>query len=216
MITSILTGVWSFLTSKLGLSAIVLAGVVFAGYQGYSAIYDAGAQSEKESAAKSIKVTQDEAKKKIDKAEADLAQIKKEREKWQADMDAAVKEAKEAQTGIINQLSAKLQAAETRKAALQSKLKELTAYVSPKADSDCVIPNGFVWLHDYSVQKAGPMAGSGSKDVDAASGVKLSEIAAVDSANFAECVERGEVIDAWQLWYSRNKTVYDAIMEKSK
>lgn len=112
---------------------------------------------------------------------------------------------------ILAEVESKLQAAEAKAQIVKIVIKEVATYVTKEADSACVIPAGFVWMHQLSTA-ADPssMAASKPKNVDAPTSVKLSEVAALDAANNAECQVRGAVITEWQGWYVKNKLLFEA------
>lgn len=111
---------------------------------------------------------------------------------------------------LITDLIVKLEKAETKKQEIKYIVKEVPKYVTEKADAQCTITNGFVWMFNYSL--SGEVAGvaeSRPGDVDAPSDVKASEVAATAADNNSECVQRGKIIEAWQEWYRREKTIYE-------
>ena len=60
------------------------------------------------------------------------------------------------------------------------------------------------------------LAGSPPGNVDEETSLKASEVAATVAENNAEAVARGEVIDAWQEWYIRNKAIYEKAVKDSR
>lgn len=122
------------------------------------------------------------------------------------------------QQSIVNDLNAKLAAAEKAgDEARQLAAQQVKIYVTEKADAACTVPAGFVFDYNLSLA-ADPVGFSDGKpeNVDAPSGIALSHVAAVAAANNAECVVRGEVIDAWQTWYAKNKTLYEETLKKQR
>lgn len=83
-------------------------------------------------------------------------------------------------------------------------IKEVPAYVSPAADAECVVPAGFVRLHDAAALGSptgvpGPARGP----VDAPSGVPLSAVAATVVGNYGVAYDwRAEAL-SWRAWYTR-------------
>lgn len=120
----------------------------------------------------------------------------------------------EDRTKIVAELGLQLSAATSRAQAAEARLKRKTAYVTPKADSLCVVPAGAVELLREAAG-ANPTPGSPTlaesrpDDADRASGVALSELAGVIAQDLSECVIRGEVITAWQTWYRQNEQVWE-------
>lgn len=88
-------------------------------------------------------------------------------------------------------------------------LKEVPKYVTNKADARCTVTSGFERVYNSAATgSALGIPGSGTMDVDEETGIKISEIAAITVENFAECRERGKVIEAWQEWYNRSKDIF--------
>jgi len=65
-------------------------------------------------------------------------------------------------------------------------IKEVPRYVPAQADAACVVPRGFVRLHDAAA--AGAVRDSNPGDADAApAGVALSTVASTVAANYTDC-----------------------------
>ena len=76
-------------------------------------------------------------------------------------------------------------------------IKEVPRYVSAQADAACVIPGGFVRLHDAAA--AGTVPDSSAGDVDAApSGVALSTVAGTVTANYTDSLANSEQLSTLQ------------------
>ena len=124
--------------------------------------------------------------------------------------DRAAEYQEQEQATIIGGLRAALEQALQQKQQTITIVKEVTKYVTVEADAHCVIPRGFVWLHDKSLAGENPdVPGSDPGDVDAATDFKLSEVATVTGNNNAECVARGQIIKAWQDWYAKEKRTFE-------
>lgn len=126
---------------------------------------------------------------------------------------AANKALANTQVAIITDLQKKLAAETARKDKVHTIIKEVTKYVTPKADAAAVIPAGFVWMHNlaasYAPTDTSPFSDRPPGDVDAPSGVALSTVAAVVDYNYAECNSRGALLDLWQAWYAKEHTAWD-------
>lgn len=87
-------------------------------------------------------------------------------------------------------------------------LKEkVPSYVTPTADSKCVVPDGFVRLYNESVSDDPPAPEPPGFDPDADSGVALSTVSETDLHNIGVCKSlRAEVI-AWRSWYETLQAV---------
>ena len=197
-------GMWAFLTSKLGLSLIATAAL---GY-GVWCVYDAGAKSEIKNAQEIVAKGKEKADKAIADMQSKLTALEQEKEKWNADLDAAVSKAKDAQSSVLEGLKSKVAALEARGPIIKTVIKEVPKYVTQTADASCTVTDGFVWMYNYTLQ-ADSVSGSGPANADAASGITISEVARTAGQNNDECVQRGAVIELWQEWYNKNKPLFD-------
>ncbi|KVQ82165.1 hypothetical protein WK07_11825 [Burkholderia multivorans] len=75
-------------------------------------------------------------------------------------------------------------------------IKEVPVYVDREADRACVVPLGFVRVHDAAAANV-PVGDPGSTDV-AAAGVALSAVAATVADNYTTCHENAEQLIALQ------------------
>ena len=186
------SGFVKFLFSKEGLITLVLLALVGSHIWAY--------QSGKSSERKDWVVKEN---KRLGEEKA-----KKERE------EAAAKTAKQEQGKVVEDLEKKLKVALDKPAQIKTITKEVVKYVTKKADDQCVLTTGFEWMHNAALDST--LAGSPPRDVDEATTLKASEVAVTVAENNAECVVRGEVIDAWQEWHIRNKAIYEKAVEASK
>ncbi|CAJ0743849.1 Signal peptide protein [Ralstonia mannitolilytica] len=76
-------------------------------------------------------------------------------------------------------------------------IKEVPRYVTVQADAACVVPRGFVRLHDAAAAGAVPDPDTGDADA-AASGVALSAVAATVAANYTDSHANSEQLSALQ------------------
>ncbi|MBJ9626042.1 hypothetical protein KTD17_18400 [Burkholderia multivorans] len=75
-------------------------------------------------------------------------------------------------------------------------VKEVPVYVDREADRACVVPVGFVRVHDAAAANV-PVGDPGSADA-AAAGVTLSAVAATVAGNYTTCHENAEQLIALQ------------------
>nr|WP_217442977.1 hypothetical protein [Burkholderia diffusa] len=75
-------------------------------------------------------------------------------------------------------------------------IKEVPIYVDREADRACVVPLGFVRVHDGAAANV-PVGGPGNADA-APSGVALSAVAATVAGNYTTCHENAEQLIALQ------------------
>lgn len=76
-------------------------------------------------------------------------------------------------------------------------IKEVPRYVTVQADAACVVPRGFVRLHDAAAAGAVPDPDTGDADA-APSGVALSAVAGTVAANYTDSHANGEQLSALQ------------------
>lgn len=75
-------------------------------------------------------------------------------------------------------------------------IKEVPVYVDREADRACVVPVGFVRVHDGAASNV-PVGDPGSADA-APSGIALSAVAATVAGNYTTCHENAEQLIALQ------------------
>lgn len=77
-------------------------------------------------------------------------------------------------------------------------IKEVHTYVTPEADAHCIVPRGFVRLHDAAAanQIPGP---AGTSDA-APSGIALSTTAGTIAINYERCAGNAEQLRGLQEW----------------
>ncbi|NBF12152.1 hypothetical protein [Pseudomonas sp. Fl4BN1] len=84
--------------------------------------------------------------------------------------------------------------------------KEVPIYVSKTADDACVVPDGFVRVHDAGAANL-PVAGGPSVADGTASGLALSTVAASVVDNYSECHANAEQLKALQQWVRESQAV---------
>ncbi len=88
-------------------------------------------------------------------------------------------------TTVITKYVDRVQVVRERGATL---IKEIPVYVTPIADAACVVPAGFVRVHDAAAEGK-PLDGATGDFDAAASGVALSAVAEVAATNYGTCHE---------------------------
>lgn len=86
-------------------------------------------------------------------------------------------------------------------------VKEIPKLISASADDACVIPNGFVLLHNSAAKNEVPDT-SGTAN-EGASGVKLSGVATTVTENYTTFHQVREQLKALQEWVKEQQRVYD-------
>ena len=97
---------------------------------------------------------------------------------------------------VVTEYVDRVKVVEKRAATL---IKEVPVYVSAQADAACVVPVGFVRLHDAAATGTEPAAPERTGAADAApSGVALSTVAATSVDNYAACHANAEQLSSLQ------------------
>lgn len=89
-----------------------------------------------------------------------------------------------------------------------TKTQVVTKYITKKSDAACVVPVGFVRIHDSGVA-ATPIAPS-NENLDANSGLKLSEVGEVVRGNYLEYNVLANSHRLLQDWVKESKRIHDA------
>ncbi|WP_047302126.1 hypothetical protein [Pseudomonas fluorescens] len=84
--------------------------------------------------------------------------------------------------------------------------KEVPIHVSKAADNACVVPAGFVRVHDAGAANL-PVAAGPSVADDAASGLALSTVAASVVDNYSQCHANAEQLRALQQWVRESQVL---------
>ncbi|KAF0863232.1 hypothetical protein [Pseudomonas sp. LD120] len=87
-----------------------------------------------------------------------------------------------------------------------SLIKEVPIYVSKAADDACVVPGGFVRVHDAGAANL-PLARGPSVADGAASGLALSTVAASVVDNYNQCHANTEQLKALQQWVRESQAL---------
>ena len=90
-------------------------------------------------------------------------------------------------------------------------IKEVPVYVPVQADSACLVPRGFVRLHDAAAQGVVPEP-AGNSDA-ATAGVALSAVAGTVAENYTACRANAEQLIALQSWILEMKESADGQRE---
>lgn len=113
----------------------------------------------------------------------------------------------EANASIVATLTASLVQA---KANTRTLTQEIPVYVTAKADAACIVPNGFVELHDAAAGGS-PLAGVPSAaggPVDAPSGIALSRVADTVTVNYGSWWALYDEVKAWRAWYPAQAAIW--------
>ena len=86
-------------------------------------------------------------------------------------------------------------------------VKEIPKFISKDADAKCVVPNGFVLLHDSASKNEVPDSTRGVDE--GASKVKLSGIAETVTTNYTTYHQVSEQLKALQDWVKEQKRIYN-------
>jgi len=84
----------------------------------------------------------------------------------------------------------------------QTLSREVVRYVPAAADAQCVVPVGFVRLHDQAATGVLPdPADPAGQPADAPSGIALSAVGSTLVENYGGCREDREALKGWQDWW---------------
>lgn len=86
-------------------------------------------------------------------------------------------------------------------------IQKVPEFITKESDAKCVVPNGFVVLHDSASKNEVPKASS-STDGDA-SGVALSQVATTVAGNYTTCHEVREQLKSLQEWVKEQEKIYN-------
>jgi hypothetical protein len=86
-------------------------------------------------------------------------------------------------------------------------VKEVPKFISANADGQCVIPNGFVLLHDSASRNEVPDSTRGVDE--GASSVKLSGVATTVSENYNLYHQVSQQLKSLQEWVKEQQSIYN-------
>jgi hypothetical protein len=132
-------------------------------------------------------------------------------ERWEAKvaeakLEMAKKDAAsaEASTKVVTKYINKIEIVKEKGDAI---VKEIPKFITATADGQCVIPNGFVLLHDSASRNEIP---DSTRGVDAgASEVKLSGVATTVSENYTLYYKVSEQLRSLQEWVKEQQNIYN-------
>lgn len=87
-------------------------------------------------------------------------------------------------------------------------IKEVPKYVTVEADAECVIPVGFVRLHDTAAAGSPSLSVSSGGSLQAPSGVDLSAVAETVVANYGIAHEWRAEAEGWRAWYAQQSAAW--------
>jgi len=119
----------------------------------------------------------------------------------EAALQAAQRRAAEVTTRVVTQYVDRVQVVQAKARTI---VKEVPIYVPPKADAACVVPVGFVRLHNAAVDQV-PLPGSTSPADAVPSGVALSTVAETVAENYGSYAAVVAQLKAWQDWAREQK-----------
>lgn len=85
-------------------------------------------------------------------------------------------------------------------------IKEIPIYITKIDDSKCVVPNGFVLLHDSASRNEVPITSSGIDET--ASTVKISAVANTVIENYTTYYQLAEQLKSLQDWIKDQQQIY--------
>lgn len=132
-------------------------------------------------------------------------QIEWEAKVVKAELESAKKniDSEQVTTKIVTKYITKVQIVKETSDAIT---KEIPIYITKEADANCVVPNGFVLLHDSASRNEIPNA-SGIPN-EGASGVKISEVAGTIIENYSTYYQLAEQVKSLQDWIKQQQQIY--------
>lgn len=123
---------------------------------------------------------------------------------------------------LLARMQVRLDKSETNAKKLKEQIDAKTpTLVTPVADAACVVPRGFVRLHnlaaafDPNVSPEGPDLSPGQQgDVDAPSGFALSVVGKTVAKNYVTCQQDREKLRLWQDWYHGAYEAWEAAVHE--
>lgn len=145
------------------------------------------------------------------------ARLETEAERRKIDIDVLIEHQAEETDKLNAAWRKRLTTANTLKGRRIAALEEeLRAYVTPLADSRCVVPVGAVVYHDAAISAAAggaAVSAAAGRSVDADSGVALSTVVGTAAKNYVEAhdvVERLTAeVTAWRDWYVAQRELFN-------
>lgn len=132
-------------------------------------------------------------------------------DKWQAkvkEMQAEIaqteKAGAEASVKIVTKYIDRVQIVKEKGDVLVQKVPE---FISKESDAKCVIPNGFVLLHDSAAKGEVPDTSRGSNE--ATSGVALSTVGKTVTENYTTYHQVAEQLRSLQEWVAEQQKIYN-------
>jgi hypothetical protein len=211
-----LASIGAWLLKQLTLkNLIMLAGliaIVYVGWKVYDWVYARGQAAGVASQSKTIsdlntKLTA--ATTAETTAKNDLTAYKQQYANYVAQQQQTADQIAKGQAAIVTDLTTKLQASQKQVAQLQKVKNDISKYISKANDASCIIPNGFKFLYNASIQgTAGSLASGSAGDAYAPSGLSLTDIAGVILDNNTEASTNRNLVLAWIDWYNRNAALF--------
>lgn len=129
---------------------------------------------------------------------------------WEGRIEAERARHRDIVAGWVLEMAARDEQARERYAAKRAEREivyrtlkeEVPVYVTPLADSRCIVPRGFVLHHDAAAAARPPAVPEGAGGlVDADSGLALSAVERTVAENYAACTAAIDEVTEWRRWY---------------
>lgn len=88
-----------------------------------------------------------------------------------------------------------------------TQIQEVPQYVTVQADAHCIVPLGFVWLHNSAASGLPPVPPASGQSDDTPSGVKLSTVTNTVVKNYGSCRQEEQSLSDLQNWIKSELTV---------
>lgn len=206
--------IWTWLISKISLKGIaiflLLCLLAWGGYSLYRTIYDQGVASTA-AATKVLTEKLTNANAAAAQAQLDLKNYQTQFANWQKSEAAKDAEKQKEQDQINADLTKQLAGYADQVAQLSKVKNDLSKYISKANDSGCVVPSGFMFLYNKSLQGSEGqylLSVPTGAVAYAPSGLSLTDVASVFLDNNLAAQRNRELVLAWQKWYNDNAAVF--------
>lgn len=125
-------------------------------------------------------------------------------EKQKAEIARIEKESKQATEKIVVKYKEKIKIVKEKGNVIVQKVPE---YITKESDTQCVVPNSFVMLHDSAAKNQVPDSTKGIDET--ASGTKLSDVARTITINYNNYYQLAEQVKALQDWVKQQEKIYN-------
>ena len=94
-------------------------------------------------------------------------------------------------------------------------IKEVPVYVTPLADSRCIVPDGLRRHHDAAAAgRIATLPDGAGRPVDADSGLALSTVERTVANNYGICHDLRAEVATWRAWYAETRDAWERLRQQ--